>query len=88
MSLTENLSRFIHWFGDARRQPDFTCGDCERVETCGLPPSQDCAIRLEQIERNQKLGVAARRAPPPYAGWVSISRTAQVRPSSVSRQRS
>lgn len=65
MSLTENLSQFMHWIGDARRQPDFTCGDCDRVETCGLPPSQDCVIMLGQIERNRKLGLPNRREPLP-----------------------
>ena len=34
-----------------RRQDEFTCGDCERSESCGLPPSEDCVIRAAQIAR-------------------------------------
>jgi hypothetical protein len=34
-----------------RRAQEFTCGDCERVERCGLPPRKDCTARLEQMER-------------------------------------
>jgi hypothetical protein len=30
---------------------EFTCGDCERWRRCGLPPSKDCPVRLEQIAR-------------------------------------
>jgi len=28
---------------------DFTCGDCERSDRCGLPPSDTCIIRAEQM---------------------------------------
>ena len=30
---------------------DFTCGDCERSDRCGLPPSKTCIVRAEQIAR-------------------------------------
>ena len=30
---------------------DFTCGDCERSDRCGLPPSDTCIVRAEQIAR-------------------------------------
>ena len=30
----------------------FTCGDCERSDRCGRPPTADCAIKLAQIERD------------------------------------
>ena len=33
------------------RRPDFTCGDCERWERCGLPPHDDCVHRAAQIAR-------------------------------------
>lgn len=33
----------------ARRE--FTCGDCERWERCGLSPNDVCFIRLAQLER-------------------------------------
>jgi hypothetical protein len=31
---------------------EFTCGDCERVERCGLPPTDDCPIKLAQLQRD------------------------------------
>ena len=34
-----------------RRASDFTCGDCERSDRCGLPPSDTCIVRAEQIAR-------------------------------------
>ena len=34
-----------------RRQSDFTCGDCEQSDRCGLPPSDDCIVRAAQMER-------------------------------------
>jgi hypothetical protein len=34
-----------------RRRPDFTCGDCERSDRCGLPPSDRCIARAAQIAR-------------------------------------
>ena len=35
-----------------RRGSAFTCGECERWERCGLPPSSDCVIMAQQIERD------------------------------------
>jgi len=34
-----------------RRTSLFTCGDCERSDRCGLPPSDTCIIRAEQMAR-------------------------------------
>jgi hypothetical protein len=31
---------------------DFVCGECERWERCGLPPSDKCIVRAAQIARN------------------------------------
>ena len=31
---------------------DFVCGECERWERCGLPPSDQCIVRAAQIARN------------------------------------
>jgi len=31
---------------------EFTCGDCEHSERCGMPPSDDCPIKLAQLERD------------------------------------
>jgi hypothetical protein len=35
-----------------RRRPDFTCGDCERSDRCGLPPSDRCIVRAAHIARD------------------------------------
>ena len=44
----------------ARSRPDFYCGQCERWERCGLPPSEDCIHRLTQIENEgRSLGRSA-----------------------------
>jgi hypothetical protein len=41
------------WRAAQRREEDaFTCGDCERTDRCGLPPTADCPIKLAQIERD------------------------------------
>jgi len=34
-----------------RRRPEFTCGDCERSDRCGLPPSDRCIVKAAQIAR-------------------------------------
>jgi len=34
-----------------RRRPEFTCGDCERSDRCGLPPSDHCIVKAAQIAR-------------------------------------
>ena len=34
-----------------RRPPEFTCGDCERSDRCGLPPSDRCIVKAAQIAR-------------------------------------
>ena len=33
------------------RPPEFTCGDCERSDRCGLPPSERCIVKAAQITR-------------------------------------
>ncbi len=44
-----------------RRQPDFFCGECERWQRCGLPPSKQCVVMAAQIARNG--GRSTKRAP-------------------------
>ena len=37
------------------RQPDqLSCGECERWERCGLPPSDQCITRAAQIARRDE----------------------------------
>jgi hypothetical protein len=35
-----------------QKAAQFSCGDCERNEQCGLPPHDDCTERLLQIARD------------------------------------
>lgn len=39
---------------------EFTCGDCDRWERCGLSPNDTCVIKLAQLPRYD------RRAPSRY----------------------
>jgi hypothetical protein len=34
-----------------RRRSEFTCGDCERSDRCGSPPSETCIIRAAHLAR-------------------------------------
>ena len=34
-----------------QRRTEFTCGDCERSDRCGLPPSDSCIVRAAQMAR-------------------------------------
>jgi hypothetical protein len=36
-----------------RRRPDFSCGECERWQRCGLPPHADCIVRAAQLARGR-----------------------------------
>jgi len=55
MRVTSYLQRFrrrLAGLGAAlRRRSEFTCGDCERSDRCGSPPSETCVIRAAQIAR-------------------------------------
>lgn len=46
------LFRVLASFLAASKPPQFSCGDCERNEECGLPPHDDCAEKLLQISRD------------------------------------
>jgi hypothetical protein len=45
------LAKLASMSATLRRPSEFACGDCERVERCGLPPSDDCIEKAAQIER-------------------------------------
>jgi hypothetical protein len=45
------LAKLTSMNATLRRTSEFTCGDCERVDRCGLPPSDDCIEKAAQIER-------------------------------------
>jgi hypothetical protein len=40
-------------FGTMHQEPHFYCGQCERWERCGRPPSDDCITMLAQIARSR-----------------------------------
>jgi len=52
------LSRVAHRLTDDTEE--FTCGQCARQESCGLPPSKDCVYKLMVLNERQLHGV-----PPP-----------------------
>ena len=33
-------------------QREFSCGDCERNASCGLPPNDLCVVKAAQLERD------------------------------------
>ncbi len=45
------LHKIVSTIGSLQRTVEFTCGDCERWARCGLPSSDDCIFRAEQIAR-------------------------------------
>ncbi len=45
------LHNIVSAIGSLQRPVEFTCGDCERWERCGMPSSDDCIFRAEQIAR-------------------------------------
>lgn len=62
-NILTRLSGVLSWL---YRGPEFTCGDCERSERCGLPPNDACIIRAAQLERGdwklRRQATALRRA--------------------------
>ncbi len=55
MSKTEPFRKLIKALASylpQQKPVQFSCGDCERNEQCGLPPHDDCTERLLQIARD------------------------------------
>lgn len=50
-AIQDVFARFARTVVALRRQPEFTCGDCERSDRCGLPPSDRCIVKAAQIAR-------------------------------------
>jgi hypothetical protein len=50
-AIQDVFARFARTAAARQRRPEFTCGDCERSERCGLPPSDRCIVRAAQIAR-------------------------------------
>jgi hypothetical protein len=57
------LTRLTTLIATWRQRPDFVCGDCERWERCGLPPSDKCIAKAEQIARKAETGTRANPLP-------------------------
>jgi len=45
------FTRLASFMSGLRRRSAFTCGDCERSDRCGLPPSDTCVVRAAQLAR-------------------------------------
>ena len=50
-SIGKIVARLAGSIAARRRRTVFTCGDCERTDRCGLPPSEGCLFRIEQMSR-------------------------------------
>ena len=48
------------------RPREFSCGDCERNASCGLPPNELCVIKAAQLERDGDDWRPRRRPPIGY----------------------
>jgi hypothetical protein len=45
------LDKLASSFRSLQRPVEFTCGDCDRWVRCGMPSSDDCVFKAEQIAR-------------------------------------
>ena len=52
MRVTNAIKMVLARVASPPRRPAFSCGECERWERCGRPPSADCIVMLAQIERD------------------------------------
>ena len=56
MHLFDEIRKVVALVADriaaSRRASEFTCGDCERNEQCGLPPHDDCVVKAAQLSRD------------------------------------
>jgi hypothetical protein len=50
-AIQDVFAGFARTVAALRRRPEFTCGDCERSDRCGLPPSDHCIVKAAQIAR-------------------------------------
>lgn len=64
-AFTKMAMRLAAW----RQGTEFACGECERWERCGLPPSEKCIVRAAQLARKNEKSL--QRANPPH-WWGSL----------------
>jgi hypothetical protein len=48
-AVKDALLRFAKSIAAHSRTPEFSCGDCDSRDRCGLPPHRDCVVRAEQL---------------------------------------
>jgi len=73
MQMTSGISVFAGLFSRIaakRFESGFTCGDCERADRCGLPPSDTCVFRAEQIARGDWKARRRAKVLLQNAGWM------------------
>ena len=51
-TIRAGLDRMMTAITLRRANDQFVCGDCERWERCGRPPSDDCVIKAAQMARD------------------------------------
>jgi hypothetical protein len=60
MHLFDEIRKVVATVADriaaSRRGSEFTCGECERNERCGLPPHDDCVVKAAQLARDGEYG--------------------------------
>jgi len=47
----KRVSKIFGWTG-----AQVECSDCPRVNSCGLPPSENCISRVELLQRYHQVG--------------------------------
>ena len=52
-SIGELVGKVADYLASAR-DVEFTCGDCERWERCGLTATEHCVFRAEQLARRDR----------------------------------
>jgi len=70
MSALDPFRNLSDWFANLnamhRQFAQFTCGDCERWQRCGQPPSESCPVRRLELARGDW---QRRRHPVAPAEW-------------------
>jgi len=57
-TMRQTLTTLAKRIAGPRPESGLVCSECERWRRCGLPPSNNCVVMLEQIARE---GRASRR---------------------------
>jgi hypothetical protein len=60
-AIQELIAKAASQLARRRQGADFVCGECERWQRCGLPPSNRCIVMAAQIASGER-----RSSKPPY----------------------